>query len=337
MTCYGISGTEVFMEGDYSFSDASDRSLSSYVKDEATTPSVEEVMRWVTLDEFSNRKSLSLPEVKIMAASGKLGETKIDDSGVEYILWHREEKRPEPEDHPPLGMGVYVVRQELQIQKSITISFSDKDSAAEAKLSLVALLKKLGPPENVYRSAVEELNKSCFVMIWTQFEIFLGGYVDEIFKRHPEKMMSDRRFRDLTINFQALLVATNGLSSIDKLREYLVDRILSDARSQSRSIASIIDTLKSIVKFTDDPYRAQYICRGVKREVKRSYLDDLRIMRNSIVHSDGADLGSLSGELFEIDENKLIITDEIYHESVLVIRSFAASLNKSIVNGKYRL
>lgn len=289
---------------------------------------LELVCEWLTVDQYAHMERLDPASVQGRLNAGKLGHVRVDDTGIERVIWPPNMAFAPEEELPRLG------KKQFKLQVGIPFELDLKDSAEleSTQAVFLRLAHAIGEPEQASKRADGMLLRSGILLQWTVFEVFLRETVIELMRRFPVKLASGRRAKQ-TITYEDLVAKSAQLGSLDALTDHLVQLELESMRSGGKSVHGIINFLKDEFRFDSNPYKASYRFEGERRTASYSALMDLKHRRNALVHEsdlDALETANKSGaDIKEISEND-------YSEARLILRSIAFSIASSVARGEFR-
>ena len=183
--------------------------------------------------------------------------------------------------------------------------------------------------------AREMLYRSCFLLNWTLFEVFLRSTIHELFRMHPHMLALGNRANKPVISYADVVCLSESFSSLDALRHAMVEKQID--QNEGQSLHSLINFLKSEFRFESDPYKAWYVFYGQGYETDYNTLIEIKKVRNALIHDGGAvsDDFMLSCPNISYRDGSIIIDEDYYLKAKLVLRSIAYGIANSIVLKKY--
>ncbi len=115
------------------------------------------------------------------------------------------------------------------------------------------------------------LHSSCFLCEWHCFGVFMRSTVRSMLQAHPSVLASLNPER--TISYGELLTASDGLSSLAKLRNTLITAEIERRQAGGRSVIGLIDFLKQYFHLRIDPYAVEYLDQGHRSTASRRELE----------------------------------------------------------------
>ena len=203
--------------------------------------------------------------------------------------------------------------------------------------SYLSLAHSLGKPDEVAKRAEEMLNQSCFLSHWTIFEVFLRSTIQELIKRHPSKIDSGTRGKKSTLNYEEILEMTSKFSSVENLRDSLIEREIERLQAGGESVHGLINFLKSEFHFKRDPYEAWYVLKGQRHTAHYNDLMEFKEVRNALMHDGGTPPESFFERYPAVPKrgNAILIDEEYYLKAKLILSSIAFSIATCVDEGIY--
>ena len=302
----------------------------SYSMADARPQSITITAAWLRYSEYAKREGLTVAEVMTLAKSGQLGAIAAHPSdGAPVILWPPANRRGE--GFGVLEPGYYRIqaKEEITVQAEVEVNFdlSDPNELSAARRLYLSLAHSLGDPGEVNPRAEEILFRASYLLQWTSFEIFLREVVEYLLMKHPQSIVLSAG-RKASISYSELLDMSGQLTSVDELRQALIDLEVQRLRAGGRSVHGLINFLKSAFKFEHDPYKAWYVIKGRRREVGYERLVEVKDRRNALVHeSERTDYRGVGAAP---------VTDDEYSEMELILRSVAYSIAADTCHENYQ-
>lgn len=297
------------------------------------------VCGWLSIQAYAGKLGSAVEEVEKSASEGKLGPIAIHpETRNQLIIWPQEfqtyaiEKLPEP------GKSKFKSEISIAAKASIEIDEEQLDNFDDTQKKLLALAHSVGDTEELGTKAETMLFQSSFLLQWTAFETFIRETIHELYKRHPGKLCKGQKGTTVSLSYADVFEMSESFSSIDELRESIVNREIEKHKKDGASISGLINFLKTEFKFEEDPYSAWYVIEGDVRSARFEKVAEIKDVRNSLIHDAGKEVGELL-ELYPhlvTREGDLIVSKSYYTECVYVLRSIAFSIATSINTCKYK-
>ncbi|WP_146006670.1 hypothetical protein [Bradyrhizobium forestalis] len=292
---------------------------------------------WVTLKEYSELEGLPLGDVERRLERGELGRVeKHPKSGSAVVIWPSSKSGSVEAQNLTVGMSNWAV--EVREPKAIVgIEFEADDEASldQAHATLVHLGRDLGEPDLVYREVSDLFYRGCFLNLWSSFEIFVKDCFGELLRSFPAALAALPDWRKLSISYADLVVQTGGLQDISSLRELLINTEIAKAESGGRSVAGLINLLKSVFVWPEDLYRRSYRDKGNTATSRFRDLEEIREVRNFLAHQGGKDTEVLkaSKKLKYLDGHPFV-DKEYLHWAEVVLSAVAHGISEDVVAGR---
>lgn len=286
---------------------------------------------WLRYDAYAEREGIDIDVVKTRAEAGELGPIRPNPKdGAPMALWPPEDQRPEGFQAPEVGSVTLLVEEEQTYDASLTEDFdlSNPEELAEARRLYLALAHSLGNTGEVAARAEEILFRTMFLLQWTNFETFLRKTVEYLQAEHPQIMIRSAG-RKASLSYEQVFDMSSQLSSIDDLRQELVELEIQKLRAGGQSAHGLINFLKSAFKFRDDPYEAWYVRNGERHETSYELLLGIKDRRNILTHEFDSTLDQVR-QVYSVSEDD-------YREAELALRSVAYSIARSVYYKRYEV
>ena len=268
---YGITQQLLFRHAkddiiDITLPDSPDKDSSFCMADREIT-AVRLSCEWVTLDEYAHRAATSSEAVSKQASEGLLGPIQHHPkTGEEILLWPPETQKWPLEQLPEPGKKVFTVHEVTTARTRLAVDLDDMHRFDEVQKTFLRLARSIGKPEEVGERARESLYRSCLMLRWIAFEVFLRSAIHDLFRRHPHKLAEDSRAKRPSVSYAEIISMSEQFTSIEALQATLVERQIEQSESEGQSIHGLINLLKSSFAFHDDPYEAWYVLHGQRYE-----------------------------------------------------------------------
>ena len=300
--------------------------------------SVHLTCEWVTLDEYARRTSTLLEEVSRQASEGLLGPiTHHPNTGEEILLWPPETQKRPLEQLPEPGKKIFTVQVAITARAPLAMELDDIHHFDEVQRAFLTLAHSMGKPEEVGERAKEVLYRSCLVLRWTAFEVFLRAAIHDLFRSHPHKLAKDSRAKRPSMSYADIISMSEQFTSIEALQTALVERQIEQSEAEGQSIHGLINLLKSSFAFHDDPYEAWYVLRGQRHETDYNTLLEIKEVRNALVHDGGYACEEFFDRFPNVPhrDNQIVIDDAYNTKTALVFGSVAYKIANSVVQREY--
>lgn len=336
---YGLSEQLLFKYPKDNLSPINFKEITSKDSDLSFTESdikiigVDEVCRWVTAEEYSELTNSDIELIKRDLEQGKLGHIKnVEDTGEKWIIWPAEYQDRQLDELPELGKKKFKMKAQIEAKTELGLDTSDVDSFEEVQHSFLYLAHSLGDKEEVNKRAREMLNKSCFIQHWTAFESFLKESIRELFKLYPEKILLGKSNKNATIKYDELFELSNQFQSMDSLLNSLVEKEIEKQQSEGKSVHGLINFLKTEFRFEKNPYDSSYVYKSKRNKTDYNDLIEIKDVRNALVHDSGCPNVNFFEKYPNVPrkENHIVIDEDYYLKSRLILDSIAYSIVKSI-------
>ncbi|MBB5353963.1 hypothetical protein HNR46_004234 [Haloferula luteola] len=301
--------------------------------------SVDLSCEWISLAECAKRTGSDLKEIEELASTGALAPVQIHPKTSEQIVIWPEAKRSLPaEKLPEPGKKSFSVKLSVKASAPLSMDVEDQSQFEETQKTFLKLAHSIGKPGEVAAKASEIANRSCFLLRWTAFEVFLRSSVHALFRKHPRILAAGNRAKKATLSFADVVSMSGDFASVDDLQHALVEREIEHGESEGQSVHGLINLLKSAFDFKVDPYSSWYVIRGEKHQTDYNTLLEVKEIRNCLVH-DGGRVTSDFVDAFPnvpLCEGEIVIDDTYHLKTSLVLRAIAFRIAETIVRGNYK-
>jgi hypothetical protein len=294
---------------------------------------------WLIIPAYSEKLGIAVEEVEKAASDGSLGPIAVHpETGNQLIIWPPEFQTYAIADLPEPGKSKFKSEVSISATASVEVDEEQQENFEDTQKKLLALAHAVGETDDLGTKAETMLFQSSFLLQWTAFEVFVRETIHELYKRHPGKLCKGQKGTAVSLSYADVFEMSESFSSINELRESIVNREIEKHKKDSASISGLINFLKAEFKFEEDPYSAWYVIEGDLRSARFEKVAEIKDVRNSLIHDAGREVAELL-ELYPhlvTREGDLIVSKSYYAEAVYVLRSIAFSIAKSIRSGKYK-
>ena len=300
--------------------------------------STEMVCGWLSFSEYAEKCNLVLEIVEREANEGKLGPILKHPETEKDIIFYPPEMQSKPLSAlPEPGKYRFKVTMEAKASAPLTLDPANMDEFEQTQRTYLYLAHSLGKSDEVAIRAEEMLYQSCFLLQWTIFEVFLRSTIQELINRYPSKIAAGNRGKKSTLNYEEILEMTNKLSSIENLRDSLIQREIERLQAGSESVHGLINFLKSEFHFKNDPYEAWYVVKGQRQVTHYTDLMELKDVRNALIHDGGTPLELFFTTYPDVPkrDNTIMVDKEYYQKAVLILGSIAFLIADNIDEEMY--
>jgi hypothetical protein len=239
---------------------------------------------------------------------------------------------------PELGKKTFTVKVSILARAPVEMDVDNIDQYDQVQKTFLRLAHSIGKPEEVSDRVKEMLFQTCFLLRWTVFEVFLRTSIHELFLRHPCKLTYSKRSMKPSVSYKDIMTLSANFSSIDSLREALVERQIEQSEAEGQKVHGLINLLKCEFQFYDDPYKAWYVLDGQQHESDYNTLLEIKEVRNSLVHDGGSVPDTFITRFPNVPtkDHHIVIDDTYNTKAMLVFAAIAYKISDSVVQGKYR-
>lgn len=300
---------------------------------------VEFICGWISSSEYANKLEMSESEVMEKANLGMLGhKAEHPKSGECILIWPEEYQSKELDELPAPGKSKFKPKVSITAKSSLSIDTDELTGFEDTQKQLVRLAHAIGEKEKVTSKAETMLFQSSFLLNWTAFEVFIRESIHALYRAHPKKLTKGQKGAAHSLSYKDIFEMSAGFDDIEKLKFSLVETEIEKHQKDGESITGLINFLKSEFKFKNDPYNAWYVLKGDRKNASFNRITEIKDVRNALMHNAGKDVDSLIVEYphLQREDGNLIINDDYYHETALLMKSVAFSIAKDVVSKNYR-
>jgi hypothetical protein len=204
----------------------------------------------------------------------------------------------------------------------------------------LTLAHSIGKPNDVNKNSINILYRSCFLLQWNCFEVYLRSLLDEIIRQNPIILFGDKQSEKLTITYKDLFHYSNKFESLEVLQSKIIENEIAKQEGDGKSIHGIINFIKSKLSFEEDPYKCWYQLKGKTMYTSYQSLIELKDVRNSLMHDAGfpnKDFFTTYSKVSKKRNGEIVINQDYYLKAVLSMKSIAYNLAESVAHNKYKI
>lgn len=298
----------------------------SYSPADREVGEIECICEWITVDEYATRTQQNNQEIEKNAQLGLLGKV-ISKDGRDYIIWPKEYqnsvKKPE--------FGKKLFSASITQRASFSLNVTTKEELVSAIRSSV---KDVNGATN---SAKNILNRETYLLLWTAFEQYIKQMAASLFELYPNMVFSNKKYSKEEMSYGEIFEQSNQFTDITELGQYILNSIIGNSdKSNKDSISKTIQFIRDC--FLDksvDPYNTWYVFKGDKEDINYSTIDDIRNIRNTLVHDRGRVTDELNGNqlIKTLEDDYLIVDDELLIREKIILESVAFQIYQSVKKG----
>jgi len=291
---------------------------------------------WVTYQEYAKESGLELHAVEEGARQGTLGPIAvIPETGENVLFWAPgEQRKPLAELPPPSKTKTYSVTLAADTRFSIRGDWEEGEKARDIFLKLAS---SQGDPQESSEHSLALLRQVCFVQEWSSFEVYIRDTIALLLRKHPQKIGATGKGKKTTLSPEEVIEMSQGFTSIEELRERMVQREIDRRQEEGQSVHGLINFLKDEFRFARDPYVETYILLGNRATTHYNDLAEIKDVRNALMHDGGAVSASFFTKWPRVPQaaGEILITDEYYLMALLVLRAVGFGIADSIARNQY--
>jgi len=301
------------------FSEAFKDCNVSYCPADINVESVELLCEWVSIKEYASRYDIDESIVISMCNNGKCGPV-IEKNGKKYIVWPKEHQNDI--NLPPVDKKKFRTRIARNQQISVEMD-NEQDMIA-------FMQRRFRNIEKVTENAKMTLNRETFLLYWTAFEQYIAQIAFVLFEIYPEEVFKNRKYSKDTMSYLMIYEQSKKLTDIAELRQYILDSIISKANSGNKnSVNKTIQFISDCYMSKDiDPYKSYYIYKNERIDIDFSMLDEIRRVRNVLVHERGKiDVCINSFNIFvKTVDGCIIVDDDMLSKVHLILKAIGFNI-----------
>lgn len=317
-----------------------EKSGSSYSRADIMVDDIEEICGWISIKEYADKIKIDFERVKEMAKKGDLGPIISNpNSGELKAIWPPEYKDKPIKELPEVDKKSFNVKLSRTESRSYELDIGNLENFEDIQRSFLGLAHSVGEPDEASTKACEMLFQSCLILQWTAFESYIRSTVDELFTYHPEALAKGERGAKAGISYEDLFNLSKGFSNIGSLKNSLVQRLIEQHGSEGNSVHGLINYIKSLFNFEEDPYKSWFVLDNERFETSYGDLMEIKDTRNALLH----DGGLPNKEFFKKYPNVprkddyIIIDADYLKKCKLVLRTIAGHIANLIIEKKYQI
>lgn len=290
---------------------------------EVETPTL--LCEWVSMEEYADREHASMDKVVLEGNAGELGEI-VEDNGIKYIIWPSQYQFSD--EKPKFRKKLYEVPVKQKMGVEIDIS-SQED--------LLGLLKfQYGNPDKATCEATKVLNRETFLLYWSAFEQYIKQIAIALFEIYPEEVFKNKKYGKENMSYMEIYVKSNHFTDIQELRLHILDMIIGSIGQANRdSISKTIQFIKDcFIGAKDNPYETWYVFEGEKIRTSYVAVEEIRHIRNALVHENGmvwADEIRENSLVNETEGGHVVVTKEMLEKVMMIIKSVGYNLYNCVL------
>ena len=184
---------------------------------------VEVAAEWVSAAEYARRTNQTSEVVSELLLAGSLGATETHpETGETLALWpptahSTQQSLPKP------PMKTFVVKMKVTARAPLELGIGEAESFEQVQHQYLRLAHSLGEPDRVAQNARAMLFRSCLLLSWTAFEVYLRETLQELYRLNPNKLAAAKTSTRAILSAKDVLEMSDSLSSLELLRTRLID------------------------------------------------------------------------------------------------------------------
>ena len=297
----------------------------SYSPADREIESVELKCGWITYEEYSDKMGVSVDIVKEKAENGELGKIE-EKNGKKVLFWTSQEMNSE--EIPSVNS-----------KNTYSIKYKIKGTAkCKVEGGVEEIVSFLGSTDKLEKQTSEAkllLNRETFLLYWSTFEQYVKNITVALFELFPEQVFKNKKYGKNQMSYLEIFEGSTQLTDIVALKERIIDSIISDPATDKEAISKQISFIKECyLERSEDPYKTWYVIRGEKNEIDYTVLDQIRKIRNALVHKNGEmiDEWDCIDIIERPTDNRIIIDDNLLLMEEMILKSISHNLYRLVSN-----
>ena len=300
---------------------------------------------WLTFEEYyAGKYDLDIESARIEVEQKILGPAleqleHLESKKKPVIIWPKNlPKRKLLTDLIKPRYGFSGIKFKVGISPSHRFNTEEKIDLIQKKyLELAHAMGDSNSPEKLKENSESMLYRSCFILEWTFFEVFLRDTIQKLIRKYPTIITSEKKSKG-SLSYNEIFELSQDFSSIQKLQYGIIEKEIEKMEGENQSVHGIINYLKSVFKFDVDPYKAWYIYYGDGYYTSYHDLLEIKNVRNALAHDDG----KVDDKFIEkysnvpIQNNRIYTTYDYYLREKLILNSIAYLISDTIENKKFK-
>lgn len=292
----------------------------SYTPADVKIENIKQINEWIPLKDYAEKSKCAYADIKRQAENGLLGQVLVENDR-KYVIWPPEQQSNSdlPKDCKKKSFKVTLSQ---EVHASIPV---DEKSFLDIMGMYTYEIDKQTQKSNLL------LNKETLLLYWAIFETFIKEYINILIQEYPEIVFNSDKYSKKVITFSELFNSSDGLTNIESLKDNMISNIIRERTEEEREpIGKMLVFIKECFKSQNkDPFEAWYVFKKIKMTATYDDINQIRIIRNGLIHNNGKlserEWGKLS--LINRPENGIIIIDNDLLEKIyLILKSSVYSL-----------
>lgn len=285
---------------------------------------IELVRGWISFEEYAKKTGLAIEKIREKAAKGELGKVE-KKKGKKVIFWSSEDQKLE--ELPPVDSKS---RYKVKFVTKGTVKY-------KTELSLKEIISYLGSAKSLENKTSEAsllLNRETFLLYWSAFEQYIKKLTVVLFELFPEQVLKNKKYGKNQMSYREIFERSANFMNMQELKEYMINNILGDSGVEREIISKQITFIQDcFLKKRKNPYSTWYVFKGVRKNIDYQVLDQIRLIRNSLVHKSG----KMDEEWDRINlisrpkDNRVIVDDNLLVITEMILKSVSHNLYKLIL------
>ncbi len=295
----------------------------SYSPADSEIEGTELLYGWITYEEYSEITGIALDVIKEKAESGEFGKIE-EKNGKKVLFWSSPEENIE--EIPPVTS-----------KRRVAVKLKIKGTASyEVDTGVDDIVSFLGPADLLEKQTSEAtflLNRETFLLYWSTFEQYVKSITVALFELFPEKVFKNKKYGKNQMSYLDIFEGSSHLTNIVELKERIINSIIGDPATDKEAISKQISFVKDCyLGKTEDPYKTWCVIKGEKKEIDYLVLDQIRIIRNALVHK----TGEMTDDWEKIDiierpsDDKIIVDDDLLLKEEMILKAISHNLYRLV-------
>ena len=311
-----VNNTDKKEVGESTLDEAHD---SSFSPADIKINDIKKTCEWISLDAYAKKTGTIIETIEEKSQSGDLGEVR-EKNGVKFVIWPPE--KAGNENLPPL-----LDEQNYEMEVVFEETISTKEG-----LTLGEIYSLLGPKDVLTESTSQAallLNRETFLLYWSTFEQYIKNLTASLFDLFPEQVFNNRKYGKNQMTYLEIFEGSSRFTNIQELKERIIDSIIGNPNTEKESIFKMITFIRDCYLTKDvDPYNTWYVFKGNQETIDSSVINQIRILRNAIVHHNGEmkEGWDTINLIKQPDDNRVVVDEDLLLKTKLILQAISYNI-----------
>ena len=299
------------------------KKIISYSSADVKIEGTELARGWISLKEYAEKTGMTVEITEKKSLCGELGEVR-KKNGIKVVFWPPSEQGNEA--LPPVDC-----KNSYKVNMKITGTAS-----LEQDFKLEDIIAYLGPADKLVKKTSEAiylLNRETFLLYWSTFEQYIKNITFTLFELFPDQVFNNKRYVKNQMSYIEIFEKSSKFTSIQDLKEFIINSIIGNPNTERESISKQISFIQDCYfSKNESPYDTWYVLNGEKQIISYQVLDQIRILRNALVHK----AGYMREDWEKIDiidkpeDNHIVVDSSLLIKTELILRSVSYNIYRLI-------